>query len=130
MRFGPVPLHEARGAILAHSHAVRDGRIRKGHALTDEDIARLAAAGETEVVVARLDPGDLSEDAAAARIGAALAPDPAAQGLRLTPAATGRVNLFATGPGVLGSGPGSGGGGECRRSDDHPCHPAALGPHR
>jgi molybdenum cofactor cytidylyltransferase len=80
---------------------VPDGRLRKGAALTEGDIARLRAAGETEVVVAEIEPGDLGEDAAAARIGAALVPDPEGQGLRLTPATTGRVNLYATGPGVL-----------------------------
>ena len=53
------------------------------------------------MVVARLDPGDIGEDAAAERIGAALAPDPAALGLKVGVAATGRVNFFATGSGVL-----------------------------
>lgn len=101
MKFGPLALDEARGAILAHSHQVAGGRLRKGIALADADIAKLRAAGETEVVVARLDTGDIGEDAAAARIAAALVPDPAGQGLRLTTATTGRVNLYATGPGVL-----------------------------
>ncbi|MCR8726282.1 molybdopterin-binding protein [Frigidibacter sp. ROC022] len=101
MRFGPLPLDQALGAILAHSHAVPGGRLRKGKVLTVEDIAALRAAGEVEVVVARLDPEDLAEDAAAARIGAALLGDPEGQGLRATPAATGRVNLIATGPGIL-----------------------------
>jgi molybdenum cofactor cytidylyltransferase len=101
MKFGPVPLDEALGAILAHSHAVPDGRLRKGAPLTEADIARLRAAGETAVVVARLEPGDVSEDQAAARVAATLVPDAAERGLRLTTAATGRVNFYATGPGVL-----------------------------
>ena len=101
MEFGEVPLREALGAILAHSHRVEDGRIRKGGTLGPEEIARLEAAGIGTVVVARPGPGDVSEDTAAAQIAAAMVPDPAAAGLRVTEAATGRVNLYATGPGVV-----------------------------
>lgn len=101
MRFGPVPLAEARGALLAHSEAVPGGRLRKGAVLTDADLAALAAAGHAEVTVARLDPGDVAEDVAAVRLAAALVPDPVAAGLDLTPPVNGRVNLKARGPGVL-----------------------------
>ncbi|MDP4033296.1 MAG: molybdopterin-binding protein [Pseudorhodobacter sp.] len=100
MQFGPVPLDAAIGAILAHSVALPEGRLRKGKWLTAADIAALRAAGLAQVTVARLDATDLHEDAAAARIAAALVPDPVGQGLRLGPAATGRVNIFATGPGL------------------------------
>jgi molybdenum cofactor cytidylyltransferase len=34
MRFGPVPVAEAEGAILAHSVRVSDGVLKKGHVLT------------------------------------------------------------------------------------------------
>ncbi|MHA6343907.1 molybdopterin-binding protein [Roseivivax sp. CAU 1761] len=101
MRFGPVPVGAAAGAILAHSLQLEDGRLRKGRVLEAGDLARLAAAGVAEVVVARLEPGDLHEDAAAARLAAALVTDPGAAGLRVGPATTGRVNLFATAPGVV-----------------------------
>ena len=127
MKFGPLPLAEAEGAILAHSHAVPGGRLRKGAPLTAADIARLEAAGEAEVVVARLEPSDLGEDAAAARIGAALVPDPAGQGLRLTAPVTGRVNLFATGPGVHRDRRRPGRAAERGRSDDHAGDAAATG---
>ena len=100
MRFGPVPLDQATGSVLAHSVALPQGRLRKGAVLGPDDITRLAAAGVTEVTVARLDPGDVSEDAAAARLAAALVPDPVGQGLSLSVAFTGRVNLNATRPGV------------------------------
>ena len=30
MKFGPVPLDAALGAILAHSHPGAEGRLRKG----------------------------------------------------------------------------------------------------
>ncbi|PWE31992.1 molybdopterin biosynthesis protein [Maritimibacter sp. 55A14] len=101
MRFGPVPLAQAQGAVLAHSLAAGPRKLRKGRALGDADIAALEQAGIAQVTVAQLEPGDLGEDAAAARIAAALAPDPAAAGLRLSTAATGRVNLYAVHPGVL-----------------------------
>jgi len=101
MRFGPVPLDQATGAILAHSVALPDGRLRKGCTLTDADLTRLRAAGLTEVMAARLDPDDISEDAAAARLARALVPDPLEAGLTLSPAHTGRVNLNATGPGLV-----------------------------
>ena len=97
MIFGPVPLARALGAVLAHSHAVPGGRLRKGKVLAADDLARLKAAGTAEVVVARLDPGDLAEDVAAERVGAVLT----GSGLRAGRAATGRVNLFAEGRGIL-----------------------------
>ncbi len=101
MKFGPVPLADAEGAILAHSHALSAGRLRKGTQLTAADVSALREEGVREVIVARLDPDDLHEDAAARRIAEALVPDPAAQGLRLTQAATGRVNIHAETAGVF-----------------------------
>jgi molybdenum cofactor cytidylyltransferase len=98
MRFGPVPLAEAGGAILAHAVDVPGGVLRKGTVLGPEALAALAAAGRGEVICARLEAGDLGEDIAAARLAGALA----GAGLRLTAATTGRVNLHATGPGVVG----------------------------
>ena len=103
MRFGPVPLSEAEGAILAHSVALPQGRLRKGCHLGPNELAALAAAGLTQVTVARLDPGDLHEDAAALAIAQALVPDPDRAGLRLAPVGTGRVNLHATAPGIAGA---------------------------
>jgi molybdenum cofactor cytidylyltransferase len=61
----------------------------------------MAAEGWQDVIVARPEPGEIGENEAAARLARALVPDPAGQGLRLTAASTGRVNLYATGPGVL-----------------------------
>lgn len=101
MRFGPVPLAEAEGAILAHRVDTAGGPLAKGSLLDAAAVARLAGAGLAEVIVARLDPGEIGEDAAAAQLAAALAPNPEALGLRLTAAATGRVNLYAAGPGLF-----------------------------
>ena len=101
MFFGEVALEAAEGAILAHSEAVPGGRLRKGLVLGGAEIAALRAAGLMRVTVARLGPGDVGEDQAAARLAAALVPDPVAQALRPGEAFTGRVNLNAVGPGVV-----------------------------
>jgi molybdenum cofactor cytidylyltransferase len=101
MRFGPVPLVAAEGAILAHSLSIGARKLRKGRLLGPADLAALAEAGIAEVMVARLEPGDLDEDDAATRIAAALAPEPAALGLTVAAPFTGRVNLFAAAAGVL-----------------------------
>lgn len=101
MRFGPVPLDEALGAILAHSVALSDSRLRKGCTLGPDEIAQLKATGRTEVIAARLDPTDLHEDAAALAIAQALVPDPESAGLDLRPVGTGRVNLHARSAGIL-----------------------------
>lgn len=97
MIFGPVPISEAEGAILAHAARLADGRISKGTVLSAEDVARLADAGVTSVIVARLQPGDLQEDEAAEALAKAIVGDY----LRLTPATTGRVNIHATENGMF-----------------------------
>ncbi|WP_415010885.1 NTP transferase domain-containing protein [Amaricoccus sp.] len=99
MRFGPVPLSDAVGAVLAHGLAAGGIRLKKGRVLGPADLAALAAAGVETVTVARLDPGDVGEDAAAEAIAAALLREGA--GLSVSAPFTGRVNLFATTAGVL-----------------------------
>lgn len=101
MKFGPVPVEEAEGAILAHSIGLPDGKLKKGIRLGPEAVERLAAAGHAEVTVARLGADDLHEDAAAARFAAALVPDPVAQGVSVSAPFTGRVNVYAEAPGVV-----------------------------
>jgi molybdenum cofactor cytidylyltransferase len=56
---------------------------------------------------ARLAPKDVHEDSAAQRVVVALVPDPDAPGLRLTGAATGRINLQAIRAGIAGIGAGA-----------------------
>ena len=68
MKFGRIAVSEAAGAILAHSLTTKQGVIKKGRTLGADEIARLVAAGHTDVVAARLEPGDVDEDTAAARI--------------------------------------------------------------
>jgi len=98
MRFGPVPLGEAEGAILAHALMIGDGRrLSKGTVLGPEHLAQLAAAGIAEVVVARLEDGDAGEDDAARDIAAPMA----SETVRAAAADTGRGNLYATANGLF-----------------------------
>jgi len=97
MKFGPAAPEACEGTILAHAVYLPDGRIRKGTRLAAADIARLVAAGIAQITVARLEVGDLDEDRAADRLAAALVP----ADLRMSSAATGRVNIYATGRGLV-----------------------------
>src|SRR5450755_4396944 len=97
MKFGSVPLDEARGAIMAHSQRVGDRMIRKGSLLDEGAVEALRGAGRAEVIVARLEPGDVPEDIAADR----LAEPMLSPLLARSRAATGRVNLVAEVPGLL-----------------------------
>ncbi|MEO9575945.1 MAG: molybdopterin-binding protein [Tateyamaria sp.] len=100
MIFGPVPVAEAEGAILAHSVTSASGRIAKGTVLTKTHVAALAKAGHAEVTVARLDAGDIEENQAAEQLARSIVLDPSAQHVRISAAGAGRVNLYATCPGV------------------------------
>ncbi len=101
MKFGPVPVAEAVGAILAHSVMANGKKLRKGVVLSDAHVAQLSMSGLTEVTVAKLESGDCHEDEAAGFLAAALVPDPSGAHLRVTEPFTGRVNLLAQGPGVV-----------------------------
>ena len=100
MEFGEVPLDAGLGAILAHSEAVPGGRLRKGARLGAGEIAALRAAGLARVTVARPGPDDVGEDDAALALAQALVPE-GSVGLRLRAAGAGRVNVMATGPGIV-----------------------------
>ncbi|HYZ41595.1 MAG TPA: molybdopterin-binding protein, partial [Stellaceae bacterium] len=97
MRFGEVSISEAEGAILAHSLKLGATALKKGRVLSSADIDAIAATGLPAITVARLDPGDVSEDEAAERVAAA------AIGPGITAASpfTGRVNLHADAHGLL-----------------------------
>ncbi|MCM2476967.1 NTP transferase domain-containing protein [Rhizobium sp. CG5] len=92
MIFGNLPLDQVEGAVLAHAVRLPGGKLAKGRRLEASDVARLRAAGIGSVVAGRLEPGDLLEDDAAQRLADALGRDH----MRLTPANTGRVNVYAT----------------------------------
>jgi molybdenum cofactor cytidylyltransferase len=97
MKFGPVPVKEAEGGIAVHSIRKEGVVLKKGTAIGKAEVAALSAAGVKEIVVARLEPGDVAEDEAAAAIAAAVA----GSGTRIDRAFTGRANLFAERAGVL-----------------------------
>ena len=97
MQFGRSPVAQAAGAILAHG--VRQGGLsfRKGRVLSDDDIAQLEDSGISEIIVARLEPGDVAEDQAAARIAQAAG---GGEHVRVGAAFTGRANLYAQAHGL------------------------------
>ncbi|WP_150523725.1 NTP transferase domain-containing protein [Roseibium sediminis] len=97
MEFGPVPIGEAEGCVLAHSTQVSGRTLKKGHVLTGVDVRGLAVAGIESITVARLSADDTGEDEAAHKI--AQAAD--GGGMWLDAPFTGRVNLYADAPGVF-----------------------------
>ncbi len=98
MHFGPVPLDDALGCVLAHTVRFPGaGAIAKGRVLMAQDIEALRTAGIMTVVAARLEAGDVAEDEAAAAAAAALAGAHVALG----DAFTGRTNLRSTCHGLL-----------------------------
>ena len=101
MRFGPVPTSDAAGTILAHSLATGGLRLKKGRTLGAADVTALLAAGVPEVTVARLEEGDLGEDAAAATVAAALGTGEGDGALSVSAPFTGRVNVYAEADGLL-----------------------------
>jgi molybdenum cofactor cytidylyltransferase len=97
MKFGAVAPKDARGATAVHT--IRQGALvlKKGTLIGPAEIAALEEAGIKDVVVAQLEPGDVSEDVAAADI----AKEVAGAGVHIDRAFTGRANLFAQAAGVL-----------------------------
>ncbi len=96
MKFGPTRLADAEGALLAHAMRLAGRSLKKGHVLDGADIAGLRREGHEEVIAARLEPGDVGENEAAAR----LAESVMGPGLKLDTAFTGRANLRADAPGL------------------------------
>jgi len=97
MKFGPVSPRDALGGTAVHS--IRQGALvlKKGTLIGAREIAALEEAGVREIVVVRIEPGDVAEDLAAAQIAAAAT----GPGVRVDRAFTGRCNLFADTAGVL-----------------------------
>jgi molybdenum cofactor cytidylyltransferase len=97
VKFGNVSLDDANGAYLAHALSVGTSRFKKGTLLGGDEIAALKSAGIAHAIVARLDLNDLAEDAAATRLAALFQMG----NIRLAPAATGRVNIYAQSSGLF-----------------------------
>lgn len=96
MKFGETPIEQAVGAVLAHGIAVGGAKFKKGRIVSRDDVAMLQEAGIATVIAARLEPGDIGEDEAAARIAKALT----GGNLSASTAFTGRVNLYAEARGL------------------------------
>ena len=97
MKFGPIPIQDCVGGIVAHSFTADGVTFKKGHKLTGPDIRKLALEGIREITVALPEPDDLEENEAAANIGTALF----GKNMTLSDAATGRINLYADAHGLL-----------------------------
>lgn len=99
MRLANIPIDQAEGSVLVHNVADAHGHkaLLKGHRLIAADIEKLRALGRSQVYVALLDPGDVRENDAVTRIGKATA----GENTSATLASGGRVNLLATGHGIL-----------------------------
>ena len=97
MIFGPTPLDDAKGAILAHTLRLPGKVLKKGTVLEETALAALREAGKREVIAARLEAGDVPEDEAADRIANLLM----APLIARSRASTGRVNLFAESAGLF-----------------------------
>jgi len=95
--FGPTAVAGAAGCILAHSLRGEGFSFKKGRRLSLGDIATLEAAGIAEVTAARLEDGDVHEDAAATELAAALT----GEGLTASASFTGRCNLMVEARGLL-----------------------------
>jgi molybdenum cofactor cytidylyltransferase len=97
MKFGPASPMEAMGGVTVHT--LRQGPLvlKKGTTIGHAEVEALTRAGVKEIVVVRLEEGDVSEDVAAASIALAVAGD----GVHVERAFTGRANLFAAKAGVL-----------------------------
>jgi molybdenum cofactor cytidylyltransferase len=97
VKFGAVEVQDAIGAIAVHSVRTGDRLIKKGTRIGAAEIAALQRAGIEEIVVARLEDGDVSEDTAAAEIAQAIK----GEHVRVDDAFTGRANLYSESAGVL-----------------------------
>lgn len=97
MKFGAASPAEALGGVTVHTLRQGDLVLKKGTTIGAEEVAALKRAGVKDVVVVRLEDGDVSEDAAAASIAQVVA----GKGVAVERAFTGRANLFAEHAGVL-----------------------------
>jgi molybdenum cofactor cytidylyltransferase len=97
MKFGPASPADALGGVTVHT--LRQGSLvlKKGTTIGSAEVEALNKAGVKEIVVVRLEDGDVSEDVAAGGIARAIA----GEGVDVERAFTGRSNLFAAQAGVL-----------------------------
>lgn len=97
MKFGPVPLAQSVGGIVAHSVRFDGFVLKKGETVNAAHVEKLSAAGVSDIVVAQLEAGDVGEDEAAGVLAQAIA----GVHVRVERPFTGRCNLYAQRAGVL-----------------------------
>ena len=97
MRFGRFSVTESAGIVLAHGTKAGGRTFKKGRVLSGADAEFLAQAGVDEVIGARIDMSDVTEDEAARATAKAFA----GTGVRAGAPFTGRCNLFAQADGLL-----------------------------
>lgn len=97
MRFGPINVADAAGAVLAHGMKVGGRSLKKGRVLSAADVELLVREGFESVVGASFDAGDVTEDRAAQTAAQALA----GAGVRVGAPFTGRCNVFAATDGLF-----------------------------
>ncbi len=95
MRLQKLPLDQTVGHILCHNLADAQGRkaFVKGHRIAQADLLRLRELGIDQLRVAVIDPDDVHENEAAARLALLVC----GTGLSAGRAHTGRVNLSVAG---------------------------------
>ena len=97
MTFGEIDVALAQGAILAHSVRTNGISFKKGRVLSEADIAELTKVGVSTVFAARVEAGDVHEDAAAACLADAVCGD----GVTRQAASTGRANIYSAHNGIV-----------------------------
>lgn len=97
MTFGEIDVALAQGAILAHSVRTNGISFKKGRVLSEADIAELTKVGVSTVFAARVEAGDVHEDAAAACLADAVCGD----GVTRQAASTGRANIYSAHSGIV-----------------------------
>jgi molybdenum cofactor cytidylyltransferase len=97
MRFGPLAVEDAIGAIAAHTVRAGDAVLKKGSTVTEDTARGLRAAGVESVVAVQLEPGEVGEDEAARKLAEAVA----GEAVTVERPFTGRSNLYAAKAGVL-----------------------------
>lgn len=99
MQLKNIPVEQSVGATLVHNIVGADGRkvFSKGRIVRSEDVEKIRALGMDTLYAGILDPGDVREDDAAARLAKLAAGDD----IEMSKPSGGRVNFYATQRGFL-----------------------------
>lgn len=103
MKVETIAVENAVGRVLCHDITkivkgeFKGAAFRKGHVIRAEDVLELRRLGKENIYVLELEPGDVHEDEAGARLGRAAA----GAGVTRSEPRESRVNLFAARRGLL-----------------------------